>query len=184
MPVNTFRAWFLGILFTVILNFVDQFLYYRYPSVRISALVVQLVTLPLGKLMARTLPTKEWQTPFGPFSLNPGPFNSKEHTLITLMANGKCSRACSMNFSFNLSDTTYWNLETTGIGRSIVSAVQLAHNFFSSLPSMTLLYLLPTPVYRKPVTYQGAYATDILAAQKFFYGQETSWNYSILIVMS
>jgi hypothetical protein len=37
--------------------------------------------------MAKTLPTREFNT-FGlKWSLNRGPFNKKEHTLITIMAN-------------------------------------------------------------------------------------------------
>ncbi|KAE8259388.1 hypothetical protein A4X13_0g1043 [Tilletia indica] len=87
MPVNTFRTWFIGILFTVLLTSLNQFFSYRYPSVFISALVAQLVAYPFGRLLARILPTKVFKTPLGPFSLNPGPFNVKEHTMITVMAN-------------------------------------------------------------------------------------------------
>lgn len=44
----------------------------------ITPLVIQLLSYPLGKFMARVLPAGR---------LNPGPFNIKEHVLITLTAN-------------------------------------------------------------------------------------------------
>ncbi|KAF9114931.1 hypothetical protein BGW39_003224, partial [Mortierella sp. 14UC] len=44
----------------------------------LNALVIQLVSYPLGRFMARVLPA-------GP--LNPGPFNIKEHVLVALTAN-------------------------------------------------------------------------------------------------
>ncbi|KAK6124759.1 hypothetical protein DH2020_041493 [Rehmannia glutinosa] len=49
---------------------------------------MQIAVLPIGKFMAATLPEKEF-TVFGRwrFSLNPGPFNVKEHVIITVMAN-------------------------------------------------------------------------------------------------
>lgn len=121
MPVNTFRAWFIGLIFTIVISGLNQFFYFRYPSVTITALVAQLVAFPIGKAMAKVLPTKSWNTPLGSFSFNPGPFNIKEHTLITVMAN---------------------------------------------------------------VVYQRAYATDILAAQRFFYDQRWSAGYQILLVLS
>lgn len=37
--------------------------------------------------MARTLPTKEFRVLGWSFSLNPGPFNIKEHVIITIFAN-------------------------------------------------------------------------------------------------
>lgn len=52
----------------------------------ISSLVIQLVALPLGKGMAWLLPEKRFNTFGYIWSLNPGPFNIKEHTVITIMA--------------------------------------------------------------------------------------------------
>jgi hypothetical protein len=55
----------------------------------ISAIAAQVASLPLGRLMAATLPTRPFRLPFTKweFSLNPGPFNMKEHVLITIFAN-------------------------------------------------------------------------------------------------
>jgi hypothetical protein len=57
------------------------------PYVAISALFTILITLPLGKFLAWILPTYRISVLGHSFSLNPGPFNVKEHTLIAIMAN-------------------------------------------------------------------------------------------------
>ncbi|KIO27853.1 hypothetical protein M407DRAFT_22904 [Tulasnella calospora MUT 4182] len=115
MPTNTFRMWFLGIIFTIFIAAMNQFFYLR------SALVAQLIALPAGKLLERILPTRQW-TAFGyTWSFNPGPWNIKEHTLVTVMAN-------------------------------VVSG--------------------------------GAYATDIIAAQRTFYDQHWSVTYQLSLVIS
>ncbi|PIM98023.1 Sexual differentiation process protein ISP4 [Handroanthus impetiginosus] len=88
LPALTFRTWFLGLLSCVMLAFVNQFFGYRQNSIYISAVTVQIVTLPIGKFMARVLPTRKFTVPVinWSFSLNPGPFNLKEHVLITIFA--------------------------------------------------------------------------------------------------
>ncbi|CAO1630872.1 unnamed protein product [Sympodiomycopsis kandeliae] len=93
MPVNTFRAWFLGLVFVILLSGVNQLLYFRYPSVTITGLVVQLVCYPFGKALEKILPRRAFKTPFGKFSLNPGPFNIKEHAVISIMATVVYQRA-------------------------------------------------------------------------------------------
>jgi hypothetical protein len=91
----------------------NQFFYFRYPSVTILGIVAQLLTFPLGQAWARFLPNVKV---FG-LSLNPGPFSIKEHVLITIMAS---------------------------------------------------------------VGAQSAYATDIVAVQRVFYGQ--IYNFSCMVI--
>lgn len=88
LPVMTFRAWFLGLTSCIVLIFLNTFFSYRTQPLIISAILIQIVVLPIGKLMAAKLPKKEL-TFFGTrkWSLNPGPFNMKEHVIITVMAN-------------------------------------------------------------------------------------------------
>jgi len=57
------------------------------PSVAMSGLVAQLIALPAGKAMERILPIRTFNTFGYEWSLNPGPFNIKEHCLVTVMAN-------------------------------------------------------------------------------------------------
>ncbi|KAL5540324.1 hypothetical protein UlMin_042886 [Ulmus minor] len=90
LPVWTFRMWFLGLFSCALLSFLNQFFAYRTEPLVITQITVQVATLPIGHFMARTLPTTRFRIPgFGKrlFSVNPGPFNIKEHVLITIFAN-------------------------------------------------------------------------------------------------
>lgn len=88
MPATTFRMWVLGVASCVLLSFVNQFFWYRTQPLIITSISAQIAVVPLGHLMARAVPKK---TIFAgtrfEFSLNPGPFNIKEHVLITIFAN-------------------------------------------------------------------------------------------------
>ncbi|CAK9152107.1 unnamed protein product [Ilex paraguariensis] len=90
LSVWTFRMWFLGLLSCVLLSFLNQFFAYRREPLIITQITVQVATLPIGRFMAAVLPTAQFHLPgFGSrkFSLNPGPFNMKEHVLISIFAN-------------------------------------------------------------------------------------------------
>ncbi|KAL8231907.1 hypothetical protein R6Q57_001685 [Mikania cordata] len=87
LPVWTFRMWFLGILSCVILSFLNTFFSYRTEPLIISMISVQVATLPIGRFMAAVLPTKKFVLLRFECSLNPGPFNMKEHVLISIFAN-------------------------------------------------------------------------------------------------
>ncbi|KAF9458343.1 glutathione transporter [Collybia nuda] len=87
MPVNTFRMWFLGIFFTIAVSGLNQLFSMRYPSVYITGIVAQLMSLPMGKGLEKILPTTIFRTFGYSWSLNPGPFSIKEHVCITVMAN-------------------------------------------------------------------------------------------------
>ncbi|KAI9166129.1 hypothetical protein LWI28_026703 [Acer negundo] len=87
LPVMTFRAWFLGLTSCMLLIFLNTFFTYRTQPLTISAILMQILVLPVGKFMAKTLPNKEFDFLGWKFSLNPGPFNMKEHVIITVFAN-------------------------------------------------------------------------------------------------
>ncbi|XP_022156842.1 oligopeptide transporter 1-like [Momordica charantia] len=95
----TFRTWVLGLLSCVLLAFVNQFFGYRQNQLYISSVSAQIVSLPLGRLMAATLPKNTISIPFTncAFSLNPGPFSLKEHVLITIFANCGSSSVYAVN---------------------------------------------------------------------------------------
>ncbi|RSL53641.1 hypothetical protein CEP53_007683 [Fusarium sp. AF-6] len=86
IPVNTFRGWFLGIISTLIFSGILQFFQLHSPPIFLSSNLVIIITLPVGHFMARILPSTVVRLPFGwEFSLNPGPFNHKEHTITAIM---------------------------------------------------------------------------------------------------
>lgn len=99
LPVYTFRMWTLGVLSCVILAFLNQFFSYRSEPLTISAVSAQIAALPLGRLMAATLPTTYYRVPFTnwKWTMNPGPFNVKEHVLITIFANSGAGGAYAIN---------------------------------------------------------------------------------------
>lgn len=87
LPVSTIRSWAIGLVAVVLIAFINQLFSVRQPSLSVSAEVVQLLSFPIGKAAERWLPDVGY-TLFGiRHSLNPGPFNKKEHMLISIMAN-------------------------------------------------------------------------------------------------
>lgn len=90
------------------------------PSVYITGIVIQLISLPIGKGLEKFVPTTRFNTFGHVWSFNPGPFSIKEHVCVTVMAN---------------------------------------------------------------VVVSGAYSTDIVLAQKIFYGQSVPFKYQILLAL-
>ncbi|KAL8053325.1 hypothetical protein ABFX02_05G063500 [Erythranthe guttata] len=88
LPVLTFRMWFLGTLSCVLLSFLNQFFWYRTEPLSITAISAQIAVVPLGQLMAARITDRSFfRGSRFEFTLNPGPFNMKEHVLITIFAN-------------------------------------------------------------------------------------------------
>jgi len=80
MPVSTLRTWVIGMAWAIVVPGLNQFFFFRYPSVSIGGIVAQLLSFPMGRAAAAWLPN--W-TICG-VRLNPGPFTIKEHVLITV----------------------------------------------------------------------------------------------------
>ncbi|KFH72326.1 OPT family small oligopeptide transporter [Podila verticillata NRRL 6337] len=78
LPVQTFRYWLMAVIFSLGLSFFNQFFWFRTRPMWISPLVIQLLSYPFGRFLARVLPEGR---------LNPGPFNIKEHVLVSITAN-------------------------------------------------------------------------------------------------
>lgn len=88
----------MGTISCALLAFLNQFFGYRQNGLYISSVSAQIVVLPIGKLMAAYLPTRSIRIPKTKwsFSLNPGPFNLKEHVLITIFANSGSNSVYAM----------------------------------------------------------------------------------------
>ncbi|KAM7525932.1 hypothetical protein LguiA_015834 [Lonicera macranthoides] len=88
LPVLTFRMWVLGSLSCALLSFLNQFFWYRTEPLTITAISAQIAVVPLGQLMAARITDRVFfKGSRYEFTLNPGPFNVKEHVLITIFAN-------------------------------------------------------------------------------------------------
>lgn len=86
MPSSTIRMWTIGIAFSIFLAFINQLFSIRQPQIFVESNVAQLLAYPVGKAWEKLMP--DWGfTLWGiRHSLNPGPFNKKEHMLIAIMA--------------------------------------------------------------------------------------------------
>ncbi|KAJ7225946.1 OPT oligopeptide transporter [Mycena pura] len=87
MPVNTFRMWTIGIFLTILFAGVNEMFALRAPSVFVTSIIGQLISLPVGKFLEWVLPATRFKTFGYIWSFNPGPFNIKEHVCITVMIN-------------------------------------------------------------------------------------------------
>jgi hypothetical protein len=87
VPANTLRAWILGMIFVTIGSGCNMLFSLRNPAIQITSIVAQLVSYPFGLMMAAWLPTRKFKTFGVTWSFNPGPFNIKEHALVTIMSN-------------------------------------------------------------------------------------------------
>ncbi|GAA5905611.1 uncharacterized protein JCM6883_005386 [Sporobolomyces salmoneus] len=116
MPVLTFRVWLMGTFFCVVISAVNTFFNLRYPAPIITPILVQIISYPFGKFLARFLPISDWNPPRwarkigfpAQFSLNPGPFNIKEHTLLVIMSN--ISTYPAYGITFSLTADKYYRL--------------------------------------------------------------------------
>jgi OPT family oligopeptide transporter len=128
-PVLTFRMWVLGTASCIVLSFLNQFFWYRKEPLSITAISAQIAVVPLGRLMAAALPARRffrgrpWE-----FSLNPGPFNMKEHVLITIFANSGAGSVYAIH---------------------IVTAVRVFYGKHISL-LVSLLIVITTQVHKSP----------------------------------
>ncbi|OBT55803.1 hypothetical protein VE04_03961 [Pseudogymnoascus sp. 24MN13] len=98
-PANTVRAWVIGLLLVTIASGLNQLFFLRYPSFSLNSLICQLIAYPIGCAWARWMPEHEFNW-FGlKWKTNPGKFNMKEHTIITVMAN--CSLSGPVAYSLD-----------------------------------------------------------------------------------
>ncbi|OCH90572.1 oligopeptide transporter [Obba rivulosa] len=101
MPTLTLRMWVTGLVLTIIAGAANTFFNFRQPAPSIMSTLLLLASHPIGKLFAYWLPITTYRLPRvlggGEFSLNPGPWNIKEHTLVVMMANVAIGTPYSIN---------------------------------------------------------------------------------------
>ncbi|KAK4231881.1 putative oligopeptide transporter [Podospora fimiseda] len=87
VPIETIRAYFLGVSWAVIGTFMATFFNSRFPGVSLSGSVIQILLYPCAKALEYLLP--DWGiTLFGTrHSLNPGPWTFKEQMFATITYN-------------------------------------------------------------------------------------------------
>lgn len=93
LPSLTVRAVLLGSVFTVLGAGMSQLFFYKSNAPSFSTYFVILVTLPLGRWLARMLPDRELSVMGWRLNLNPGPFSVKEHVLIAVTVSSGATSA-------------------------------------------------------------------------------------------
>lgn len=100
-PILTFRFWFLSTFWVTVGCAIAAMYYFKPYYQTLSSYAVQLLSWGMGDAMAKYLPKKKF-TIFGKsFSLNPGPWNAKEHALIIVAYWGSCYAAYGTSTSSN-----------------------------------------------------------------------------------
>ncbi|KAF9560594.1 oligopeptide transporter [Agrocybe pediades] len=175
IPASTLRAWVLGIIWAIIIPGLNQFFFFRYPSVTVTGIVAQLLIFPMGRLWARLIPNVKI---FG-IHLNPGPFTIKEHVLSTIMASVGATSAYATdivavqrvyyNQTYNFSYQWMVVMSTQLIGFSIGG---IARRFLVQPPSMIWPANLVTCALFNTLhaqTYAGIGNRGGLSRERFFF---------------
>ncbi|KAK8061787.1 oligopeptide transporter [Apiospora phragmitis] len=84
-PVETVRAYLLGMAFMAGITAVNTFFSPRQPAIDISAVVMQLLIAPCGLFLARVLPDWGVTVAGTRHSLNPGPWSFKEQVFCSII---------------------------------------------------------------------------------------------------
>lgn len=91
-PILTFRFWVLSTFWVVVGCALSTFYYFKPYYNSITSYAVQLLAWGMGDAMARYLPTKQFSFFGYKWSMNPGPWNAKEHALIVVAYWGSVSK--------------------------------------------------------------------------------------------
>lgn len=170
MPTLTFRMWFVGITMCLLRACLNLFFDLRWPSPAISETLVayvpystspernpidfraihSILAYPFGKALDRMLPIRSWTIPSSiplvggrAFSLNPGPFNIKEHTLVYMMSSVAGFSPYGMNMIITTEKSYGTPLGTGSVGM-LVWVVDLNANL--SHGRFAFLFLLGTEI--------------------------------------
>lgn len=84
IPCETVRVYIIGLVWTAVGTFVNQFFAQRMPSISFTTSVAQLFMYPSGLLLEAILPKWKFKIWRYEIDLNPGPWNHKEQMLATI----------------------------------------------------------------------------------------------------
>ncbi|KAK8048638.1 small oligopeptide transporter [Apiospora phragmitis] len=87
LPCNTVRAWTIGMTLVTVGASMNTLFSLRRPTIGLGSLIAQIIAWPMGKAWEKVVPERHYHTFGMRWSLNPGPFNVKEHSVIVVMAN-------------------------------------------------------------------------------------------------
>jgi len=144
-PILTFRFWFLSTFWVVVGCAISTFYYFKPYYSSLSSYAIQLLAWGMGDAMARWLPKRQFTTFGYKWSLNPGPWNAKEHALIVV---------------------AYWGSCYTAYGLGPLSALQIYYGQKIS-PGWSILFLLTTQMIG--YGFCGLFRDVLVRPPKMFY---------------
>ncbi|KAJ2856915.1 hypothetical protein J3B02_001335 [Coemansia erecta] len=132
LPSLTFRVLLLGTIFSCVLAFINIYYWFRSNAITLGISVVQLLSLPLGWLLSKTLPKRVFSLFGMRWSMNPSPFSVKEHVLISIFANASTGTAYALDI---VVARKFWIGPPLSYGASLLLALtsQLIGYSFSGL---------------------------------------------------
>lgn len=152
LPCNTVRAWVIGLSLVLVGASMNTLFSLRQPTIAIGPLIAQIIAWPIGHGWARLVPDRHFTT-FGlTWSLNPGPFNIKEHSIIGVMASVSFSVAYSTDVvlaqlvfykqNFGIPFQLLLTISTQSLGYGIAGSMR---KFLGMHSPDIRLFLLPLP---------------------------------------
>ncbi|EFX04527.1 isp4 protein [Grosmannia clavigera kw1407] len=92
-PILTFRFFLLSTFWVLVGDAISTMYYFKPYSNTLTSYAVQLLSWGMGDFLGRVLPKRSFHILGRSFSLNPGPWNAKEHALIVVAYWGSCYTA-------------------------------------------------------------------------------------------
>ncbi|KAF9277882.1 hypothetical protein BGZ74_003231 [Mortierella antarctica] len=171
----TFRFWVLVTFFSIIGAATEQYYFFRAAKGNFSIYFVNLASYGMGTFMARVLPTTKWTIGGHTFSLNPGPFNIKEHTLIGVGVSAAAGSAYAM-YTLSVMDLMLQHrIDALGSMILIISTQCLGYGMAGTLRKY-LVYpaeMVWWPNLVQVVFYHAMHNTDEFKNKKMIRG----WSY-------
>lgn len=118
LPQSTIRMWVLGFILTTVGCGMNLLFSLHAPSFSITTYVTSILAFPAGKLWERIVPNYKI---FG-LELNPGPFNLKEHAIITIMGSVSLSGGAAYATDILLAQNQFYKSDF-GVGFAICAII-------------------------------------------------------------
>ncbi|KAK9476496.1 OPT oligopeptide transporter protein-domain-containing protein [Lipomyces japonicus] len=117
IPVETFRAYLVGFFWVGCASFINEFFWLRQPKITLNSTVIQVLTYPTGKFVARILPRKTIRIFGREFTINHDmPWTFKEQMLVAIMANVGLGGTDFLNYATTMKLSMFFGLDYIGYG--------------------------------------------------------------------
>ncbi|KAJ0306310.1 hypothetical protein COL516b_004768 [Colletotrichum fioriniae] len=120
VPIETFRAYFLGIGWAIIGTFISTFFNSRFPAISLSGQVIQILLFPCAKVLEFVLPDWGITVRGTRHSLNPGPWNFKEQMFATITYNIAIYTTNSYGMILVQKSPVYYGLDFVNFGYQLM----------------------------------------------------------------